>query len=107
MEAICIFTGSKLPTQVGYSLKYKFLLLQTVTVTDFHCMLLCMQKRPYNELKQTELTPGNKGISSGVSSVHIVSSIEICKMAQVMHNNVNEVNSAALNQKKGGSKFSA
>jgi len=38
MEAICIFTGSKLPTQVSYSLKYKFLLLQSVTVTDFHCM---------------------------------------------------------------------
>jgi len=49
-----------------------------------------MQKRPYNELKQTELTPGNKRILSGVSSVHIVSSIKICKMAQIMHSNVYE-----------------
>jgi hypothetical protein len=49
-----------------------------------------MQRRPYNELKQTELTPGNKGILSGVSSVPIISSIKICKMAQMMHSNVYE-----------------
>jgi hypothetical protein len=49
-----------------------------------------MQKRPCNELKQTELTPGNKGILSGVISVHIVSSIKICKMAEMKHSNVYE-----------------
>jgi len=66
-----------------------------------------MQKRPYDELQQTELVPGNKGILSGVSSIHIVSSIKICKMAQMMHSNVYEKNSTASNQKKGGSKFCA
>jgi len=43
-----------------------------------------------NELQQTELTPGNKGILSGVTSVHIVSSIKTCKMIQMMHINVYE-----------------
>jgi hypothetical protein len=49
-----------------------------------------MQKRSYKELEQTELTPGNKGILSGVSSVHTVSSIKICKMAQMMQSSVYE-----------------